>query len=196
VSYSYSKNSTPEDINIERNQWYDAVMKEVIYPYLKATFHDRFFRNSEELITVRVGSKFPDFEKYDINNAKISNEDMAGKLTVINFWNIYCGPCIKEMPELHELTIKYNDPDKYNFIAFSSSSAKQIEKLFNRKKDLAFDFRQIPDSQDMEETLGFRFNPVHFVVDPDGIIIFMKVGYTAENIAMIEEVIQNHANSF
>ena len=42
----------------------------------------------------------------DLTFHKISGKninDLSGKWTVINYWADWCPPCIKEIPELHEL---------------------------------------------------------------------------------------------
>ena len=188
--YNYAVNNKTKKISIEKNQWYKSFISQVIYPYFKATFVNRFYRNLDELITVKVGSTFPKFNKLDINGKKISSDDLKNKITIINFWNIYCEPCIKEMPELNEIKNKYNSSNNHSFITFSSSSTKQIKKLFKKKKSLKFDYQHIPNSKDIEELLGFRFNPVSFILDKNGIIVYMKVGYTSENIANMERILE------
>ena len=101
LSYAYSvDNYKDPNFSPDSNQWFKSLLETVIYPKLKAKFYDRIFRSSEELISVRVGSKFPYFDKVDINDHRITIEDLKNKITVINFWNIYCGPCIKEMQTL------------------------------------------------------------------------------------------------
>ena len=47
----------------------------------------------------------------------------------------------------------------------------------------------------LEELLGFRFNPVSFIVDSDGIIVYMKVGYSSDNITMMDQVIERESKN-
>lgn len=37
------------------------------------------------------------------------NPVKTGKVTVINFWGTWCGPCVSEMPHLEELAKNYSD---------------------------------------------------------------------------------------
>lgn len=49
----------------------------------------------------QMSGAFPTFETKDINGNTVTNDIFAGKkLTVVNIWGTYCGPCINEMPEL------------------------------------------------------------------------------------------------
>ena len=84
--------------------------------------------------------------------------------------------------------------DSYKFIAFSSSSGKEIERLFSKKKNIQFDYLQIPDAQEIEGALSLQFNPVSFILDGEGTIIYMEVGYTPENISNMEQILEKEGN--
>jgi thiol-disulfide isomerase/thioredoxin len=187
--YTYKENDKSIEFSPKTNLWHQNMLKNVIYPYLKAVFYNRFFRNSEELITVQKGSKFPYFNTIDINGNKISSDDIKGKITIINFWNVFCHTCIEEIPELNRLVKKFDAPDKYVFLAFSSSTGRQIKSLL-RRLYLKFDYRHIPDSDALEKQLAFQFNPVSFILDKNGVIVYMKVGFSSENVSLMEEIIE------
>lgn len=51
--------------------------------------------------------KFPEFQAVTINGDAIDSSIFAeADITMINIWGTFCGPCIKEMPDLAEL---YNE---------------------------------------------------------------------------------------
>jgi thiol-disulfide isomerase/thioredoxin len=52
-------------------------------------------------LTLLVGCSQPDF--YDIDGNGISLAKLQEKALVVNYWATWCGPCIKEIPELNEL---------------------------------------------------------------------------------------------
>ena len=46
-----------------------------------------------------------DFESVDLEGNKITSEIYANnKITMINIWGTFCGPCIREMPDLAKLS--------------------------------------------------------------------------------------------
>ena len=48
------------------------------------------------------------FTTEDLDGNKITNELFAdNKITMINIWGTFCGPCIREMPELAKLSEDY-----------------------------------------------------------------------------------------
>lgn len=53
---------------------------------------------------------FASFTTQDLDGNTVDQSVLAGKkLTVINVWATYCGPCLSEMPELGELAGEYAD---------------------------------------------------------------------------------------
>ncbi len=52
------------------------------------------------------------FSAYDLNGTEQNESIFAGKkLTMINVWATYCGPCIQEMPGLAAIAEKYRNSD-------------------------------------------------------------------------------------
>jgi len=59
------------------------------------------------LCLVLVGCSQPDFRDTEGNGYRY--EDYLGSYLVINYWAIWCGPCIKEIPELVALDENHDD---------------------------------------------------------------------------------------
>ena len=65
----------------------------------------------ENLAGVEYGS-FSKFTAVDLAGNKVTEDIFKGKkLTMINIWATFCGPCIREMPDLEKLSQDYADKD-------------------------------------------------------------------------------------
>ncbi|MBQ9420206.1 MAG: TlpA family protein disulfide reductase [Lachnospiraceae bacterium] len=51
------------------------------------------------------------FQTTDLDGNAVDSAELfaKNKITMINIWGTYCGPCINEMPELEELSKEYAD---------------------------------------------------------------------------------------
>ncbi len=65
----------------------------------------------EDLEGVQYGS-FSKFTAIDLAGNKFNESIFKGKkLTMVNIWATFCGPCINEMPDLEMLSKEYADKD-------------------------------------------------------------------------------------
>lgn len=52
------------------------------------------------------------FESFDMKGKKVDNTALQGKkLTMVNAWATFCGPCINEMPDLQKINKEYAKKD-------------------------------------------------------------------------------------
>ena len=106
-----------------------------------------------------------------IDGSVKSFSDYKGKLLVINFWYINCGPCIVEMPYLNDLVDKYQNED-IQFLALSFDTIPDIQSFLNRTE-----FKYEHGS--ISRSMMYDFTPVapgHFIVDTEGVIRDIIVG--------------------
>jgi peroxiredoxin len=59
--------------------------------------------------TTEVGNMAPDFSAPNPDGTLVSLSDIKGKVTIIDFWAAWCGPCRKENPNVVKVYEKYHD---------------------------------------------------------------------------------------
>lgn len=68
--------------------------------------------SEKEPINDELTGEFKEFTAEDIYGNIVTEDIIKGnRLTVINIWATFCGPCLNEMPDLGELAEEYADQD-------------------------------------------------------------------------------------
>ncbi|MDR2512073.1 MAG: redoxin domain-containing protein [Bacteroidales bacterium] len=132
----------------------------------------------ENAMATLIGSTAPDFIQNDPNGVPVafSSIYLKGKITMIDFWASWCGPCRRFNPTLVTLYKKYH-PKGLEIIGVSldkdmDSWTKAIEKdglTWIHVSDLQY------WSNDVAKTFGIRFIPQNVFVDNKGVIIAKTV---------------------
>ncbi|MGG9960621.1 TlpA family protein disulfide reductase [Ferruginibacter sp. SUN106] len=127
-----------------------------------------------------AGFKFTSLDKQVLDLKKLK-----GKVVVINFWFTYCGPCIKEMPFLTAL-VAANKENPVVFIAPAPENETQIRKFLQKN---TFTYQIVPSSLDYIKTMHIENFPTHLVIDKDGTIRHVFIGYTDDIKLKLQEAI-------
>ena len=133
----------------------------------------------ETFRTSFVNKPLADFKFTSLDNKVLELKKLKGNVVVINFWFTTCGPCIKEMPFLTEL-VAANKENPVVFIAPAPDNENQVRKFLKKN---TFTYQVIPSSLDYINTVHIENFPTHLVIDKEGIIRQVFVGY-ADDIKM------------
>ena len=72
-------------------------------------FTTMIFTSSKSVAAGLINKPAPDFTLKSLSGQNLNLTEQRGKITVINFWASWCGPCRKEMPILQSFHEKYTD---------------------------------------------------------------------------------------
>jgi thiol-disulfide isomerase/thioredoxin len=123
-----------------------------------------------------LGEAMPTFTTKDINGNTVTNDIFAKKkLTVVNVWGTFCGPCIEEMPELEAWSKKLSDDVQIIGIVGDIDGEKDTKHLSLAKKIIkkaGVSFTNLIMNDDFKELMdGIIGFPTTFLVDQSGTIV-------------------------
>ena len=139
-------------------------------------------------ITDTSKSKAPYFELEDVNNKKIKQTDLIGKVVVLNFWSPSCGPCVAEIPELNKVVRKFKS-ENVQFIGITpfnqwgKTMDKYMEfKEYLEKKEFLYTVCPVEDFEIWYTTYKLpRYAPMHLIINKSGYIIWKHSGKISAN---------------
>lgn len=137
-------------------------------------------------------------------------EDLKGKVVMLDFWAVWCGPCIATFPHLKEWHEKYSDKgftilgittdygyswDEKNERAVKGNEVSHDEememlKLFRDHHKLKHGFVVLKPKSDYNKSLMVSGIPQAVLIDKKGIIRMIKVGSGERNAHDLENEIQ------
>jgi len=147
-------------------------------------------------IYLYAGSTLPDFELKNLSNKRMHYENVKGeKLTVIDFWATWCKPCIRALPKLNEIYIKY-ESDGVQFVGINVDSPRNDAKIrpFVNTYKLNYTILRDPNSAYSSEA-NVRYFPTMMVVDSERNILYIHQGFHPGDEKVIEKEIRKHLNS-
>lgn len=121
-----------------------------------------------------IGSKAPIFEGKSPDGSIIKLEETLGKVTLIDFWASWCGPCRRENPNVVAAYKKYHDKG-FNIISVSldKQNGEAAWKAAIEKDEM--DWFHISRLMHWQDPIAKLYNvtgiPATFLLDENGVII-------------------------
>ncbi len=131
-------------------------------------------RNPNELPSTLINKKPPNFKAISLfnDNSFVTNSDLTGEITLVNFFSSWCLPCKEEHPFIKKLSnqpgikligINYKDDD--------TKAKKWLEELGN-----PFDMIGKDKNGRIGIDWGLYGVPETYIIDKNGIIKYKYIG--------------------
>jgi thiol-disulfide isomerase/thioredoxin len=106
----------------------------------------------------------------------------SDKVTLIDFWEYWCGPCIASFPKIEKIKNKYSS--ELNVIGITSDDPERSRKLAEAK---GVTFQNVVGNKKINKTLDVRGWPTYLLIDKNGIVQKVFYGFS-EDMDMEKEI--------
>lgn len=131
---------------------------------------------------------FRDFALDRLGGGRMTEAELRGKVTLINFWASWCHPCLTEMPALDSLRREFPDQD-FQFLTMNEDVSVADAEAFMR--ELGFGFPVLLGKGRLRERYHYIGLPYTVLVDRDGKVVQRWLGFKGPEQIQAERALIN-----
>jgi peroxiredoxin len=143
-----------------------------------------YMHKKDSVMYTKINTEYLKFTAATLDGDTITEKNLIGKVTFINFWFEGCAYCMAEMDELNALYTKFKYIPSFQFISFTRDPANIARETVEKQHIL---FPVCPISSDcyrLNYSYGFPFS---IIIDKTGKLRYFKAGMLPEKNIMTEE---------
>ena len=139
----------------------------------------RSFQTTAGDIDGRVGQAAPEFALPDVHGETVALDAFDGDVVVLDFWALYCRPCIVAMPDVQRLHEAFADEDVHVLsINLDEPGTDRSARVGRFARVRGLSFPMLLDNGTVGWAYGARRIPYVVVIGRDGTIAAVHRGAT------------------
>jgi thiol-disulfide isomerase/thioredoxin len=137
----------------------------------------------------REGVQVADFQLTTLDGQKLTPASLRGKVVIVDFWDTWCGPCLRALPHLKELSQSHPNDVVVVAVALGQEGETKVREAVSRL-GLFFPVALFDAQADLTPAFGnIEQLPTTFLVGPDGVIRRRWVG--AQSLQTYESAVKS-----
>lgn len=130
----------------------------------------------------------PDFSVTTSEGEYITIEDLRGKVVLLDFWGVWCPPCVEAVPAMRSLNKRFAK-EKFVIIGIDVRDDEDTWRAFTAKNEMVWSQYRDRDSV-VQRAFEVRAFPTYILIDHEGIVRFRSVGTSWERTGALDDAIR------
>jgi peroxiredoxin len=148
----------------------------------------------EDADKVKTGDSMPTFTIVSDNGKQTPSSEFKGNVVLITMFATWCPACQLEMAAIEEsLWPKFKDIKGFSLLAIGREHSDEELAEYNKTK--GFTFTLYPDKdRKIFDLFAVQFIPRTYLINREGRIIYMTMGYDINEFQQLERMIERALN--
>jgi TonB family protein len=121
-----------------------------------------------------VGKDAIAFELQDLDGNRVDLQSLKGKVTLLDFWASWCGPCVRELPHIEKLHRDFKD--RGLVVLGVNNEEAEVARSFIKNKGYTFT-SLVDEGREVAMKYGVSGIPHVFVIGREGKVKWHALGY-------------------
>lgn len=142
-------------------------------------------RQNKQLLSLQ-GKQLPAFSFISFDGKEVTTNSLKGKLVLLDFWEVWCSPCVASMPKVQALYDKYRQQGLEVMGIIHQAEYIESAKLLIKKMNALFPM--LTGNNQTKAIFSVNAVPLYVLADRNGTIVLVSEGYPD----MLEEIIKKY----
>lgn len=140
---------------------------------------------------LKIGDYAPNFILKGADGKTHRLSEYKGKIVILDFWAMWCGPCKDKMPKIQLLHQNYRskDVEVMGILTMNEGAEESAKEHF---KSNNYTFKLLYGNQQLNKDYQLQFLPTVIVVDKKGKIIYLTTKPNPNEFQDIKALIKKH----
>lgn len=122
-----------------------------------------------------LGKPAPSFHLTSLQGDEIASSTLAGKVVLLDFWAVWCGPCVESLPKIQAIQEKYRNKGLEVIGILTDTSQTDIARRLLTVRKIGF--RQLKSNGNTEMQFKAAAIPHYVLIDRKGNISYVQAGF-------------------
>ncbi|MGA0555520.1 TlpA family protein disulfide reductase [Larkinella sp. VNQ87] len=128
------------------------------------------------------------FALANFDGKTVSSSTFTGKVTLLDFWEVWCGPCLESMPHIQQFSDKYKQAGLLVYGIIHEEKSREAAQRWVQKKGITFPM--LLGNAQSRQTFALHAIPRYVLLDRQGKISFQSEGFTPELETAIQQALR------